>query len=97
MEQMKVEELISGEQLGDNKVGLFAKVTMIPGGVLDFHEHHGETETYYIMSGEGEYDDNGVKKTVKADDTVFCEDGNGHGIRNTGSEDLVFIALIIKK
>jgi mannose-6-phosphate isomerase-like protein (cupin superfamily) len=97
MEQMRVEELISGKQLGDNKVGLFAKVTMIPGGVLDFHEHHGETETYYIMSGEGEYDDNGVKKIVKADDTVFCEDGNGHGIRNVGSGDLVFIALIIKK
>ena len=96
MEQMKVEELISGKQLGENKVGLFAKVTIVPGGVLDFHEHHGETETYYIMSGIGEYDDNGIKKTVKTDDTVFCEDGNGHGIRNTGNEDLVFIALIIK-
>ena len=25
------------------------------------------------------------------------DDGGGHGIRNTGADDLVFIALIIRK
>ncbi len=82
-----VQELLAGECLGSNR--LFARVTILPGGELGFHEHHGETETYYINSGEGEYDDNGTKQIVHAGHTVFRDDGSGHGIRK-------FIALIIK-
>lgn len=62
---------------------------------LGYHEHHGETETYYILSGEGEYDDNGVKRPVKAGDITITPDGKGHGLTNTGDTDLVFMALII--
>ena len=62
---------------------------------LGYHEHHGETETYYILSGEGEYDDNGVKRPVKAGDITITPDGKGHGLANTGETDLVFMALII--
>ena len=95
-EPMAVEKLISGEQLGD-KVGLFARVTIFPGKELDYHEHHGETETYHIISGEGEYTDDSGSRMMHAGETSFCRDGGGHGIRNTGKEDLIFIALIIKK
>lgn len=91
---MKVEKLLTGKRLGSN--GLFARVTVFPGMKLDYHEHHSETETYHIISGEGVYDDNGVERFVHAGDTVFCADGSGHGICNTGKHDLVFIALIIK-
>ncbi|MBP8900459.1 MAG: cupin domain-containing protein, partial [Blautia sp.] len=51
--------------------------------------------TYYILSGEGEYDDNGVKRPVKAGDITITPDGKGHGLANTGETDLVFMALII--
>ena len=27
----------------------------------------------------------------------FCKDGDGHGIKNEGTEDLTFVALILKK
>lgn len=90
----KVENLLTGEHLGSNR--LFARITVFPGMEINYHEHHGETETYHIISGEGVYDDNGAERAVHAGDTVFCDDGGGHGIRNTGSDDLVFIALIIK-
>ena len=74
---------------------LYAQVTIEKGCSLGYHEHHGETETYYILSGEGEYDDNGVKRPVKAGDITITPDGKGHGLTNTGDTDLVFMALII--
>ena len=33
----------------------------------------------------------------EAGDVTFCKDGDGHGVKNTGTEDLVFVALILKK
>lgn len=93
---IKIEELLNEEQM-DGKIGLYARVIIEPKGTLDYHEHHGETETYYILSGEGEYDDNGVKSAAKAGDVFFCKDGGGHGISCTSAEPLVFMALIIKK
>lgn len=91
----KVEKLLPEERLGGN--GLFARITVFPGREINYHEHHGETETYHIIAGEGVYSDNGAERAIHAGDTVFCDDGGGHGIRNTGADDLVFIALIIRK
>ena len=83
------EALLMTEQLG--------KVTLKPNCELGHHEHHGETEAYYILSGTGMYDDDGKAVPIEAGDVTFCEDGKGHGVKNTGSEDLEFIALILKK
>lgn len=94
MEGLIIEHLINKEQVG-GKIGLFAKVTILPNNKLDYHEHHGETETYYIVSGEGLYDDNGKVRSVKAGETLFCVDGGGHAIECAGDEPLVFIALIV--
>ncbi|MBQ3290407.1 MAG: cupin domain-containing protein [Kiritimatiellae bacterium] len=92
---MTIEKLLGPEQLKD-KCGLFARVTLPPGAVLGFHEHHGNGEGYFILSGSGAYDDNGVTRTVKAGDVTWTPDGSGHGLSNeAGSEDLVFMALII--
>ena len=73
---------------------MFAEVTIAPACSLGYHEHHGESETYYIIKGQGEYDDNGTKRPVTVGDKTFTPDGWGHGIANTGDEDLVFMALI---
>ena len=75
------EELIKGE----------------PGCEIGYHEHHGETETYYLTKGAGIYNDNGKEYPVEVGDVTFCADGNGHGIKNAGEEDLVFVALILKE
>lgn len=89
------EHLLSAEQLlGKND--MFARVTLEPGCSLGYHVHHGNAEAYYILSGEGEYDDNGTVRTVKAGDVTYTSDGMGHSIENKGGENLVFIALIIK-
>ena len=63
-------EHLLGEAELDGKCGLYAKVTIEPGCTLGFHEHHGETETYYILSGEGSYNDGEKSYPVKAGDEV---------------------------
>jgi len=90
------EPLLNGEELGQY-CNLFARIIIPPFCELGHHEHHDETETYFIVSGTGMYDDNGKAVPVEAGDVVFCKNGDGHGIKNTGSEDLVFVALILKE
>ena len=91
-----IKELLDEQQL-NGKCGLYAEVTLEPGCSLGFHMHYGESETYYILTGEGEYNDNGTSwRHVKAGDITFTPDGRGHGLANTGNTDMVFMALIIK-
>ena len=91
-----IKRLLDEKRL-NGKCRLYAEVTLEPGCSLGYHEHHNESETYYILRGEGDYNDNGVIRPVKAGDVVFCDDGEGHGLLNNGKEDLKFIALILKK
>ncbi len=93
--RMKLEKLLGPAELKD-KCGLYARVTLPPGAVLGYHEHHGNAEAYFILSGEGEYDDAGVKRIVKPGDVTWTPDGSGHGLSNAnGREDVVFMALIV--
>ena len=88
---------ILGEKELNRKCRMYSQVTLEPGCSLGFHMHYGESETYYILTGEGEYNDNGTSwRHVKAGDITFTPDGRGHGLANTGNTDLVFMALIIK-
>ena len=79
------------------KCGLYAEVTLEPGCSLGYHEHHGETETYYVLSGSATYMDNDKEYEIKTGDVTFCKDGDGHGIKNHGTEPIVFVALVLKK
>ena len=90
------EGLLTNEQLGAN-CRMFSRVTLKPGCELGFHEHHGEVEAYYILSGKGIYLDDGKEVFVEAGDVTYCADGHGHGLKNTGEEDLAFVALILKR
>ena len=86
---------VLGEKELNGKCGLYAQVTIQPGSSLGYHEHHNESETYYILSGEAEYDDNGTKRAVKPGDVTYTPNGCGHALKPTGSEPVVFMALII--
>jgi mannose-6-phosphate isomerase-like protein (cupin superfamily) len=92
--EVHITHLLTEEQLGSH-CGLYAQVTIHPGSSLGFHEHHGESETYYILSGEAEYDDNGTKRMVKPGDVTVTPDGCGHALRPTGDQPVVFMALIL--
>lgn len=89
------EGLITPEQLGEH-CRMFSRVTLKPNCEIGHHDHHGEAETYYILSGKGMYEEDGVSIDVEAGDVTYCADGHGHGIKNTGDEELAMVALILK-
>ena len=82
----------------DGKCDMYAKVIVPPLCGIGVHQHVGNTETYHILSGHALYNDNGKEVEIGAGTTTFCPDGETHGIKNTSkTEDLVFMALIIRK
>ena len=89
------ERLADGvENLGP-AVKTYAQITILPGTEMAYHQHVGDFEFYYILKGEGEYNDNGTVIPAKPGDVFKCNDGEWHAISNTGEEDLVFMALIV--
>ena len=84
---------ILGEKELNGKCRMYAQVTIEPDCSLGFHMHHGESETYYILKGKGIYDDNGVARPVQTGDITFT--GDGLALSYSGTDDLVFLALII--
>jgi len=91
---VKIEHLLTKEEL-NNKGRLYAKITLEPGCSIGHHVHEGEMEAYHIISGTAEYDDNGETVTLNAGDTTHTPAGKGHAIKNTGTNPLIFIALIL--
>ncbi|MCI7262437.1 MAG: cupin domain-containing protein [Clostridium sp.] len=89
-----IKHILNDQEL-NGKCKMFAEVTIEPGSSLGYHEHHGNSETYYIIKGQGEYNDNGTIRQVNVGDRTFTPDGFGHGMANKGDTDLVFMALII--
>lgn len=95
--EAKVFRILEGEQEMYGKGRVFNHIVLDPGCEVAWHVHNGEGETYYILKGNGLYNDNGVEHSVAAGDVCFVDDGQGHAIYNDGSEPLEMIALILFK
>lgn len=79
-------------------VRLFSIATLEPGADVGYHQHVGEVEYYYILSGNAVYSDNGKEYYLQAGDLTFTPDGDSHGIKNlSDTEKLQFIALVVKE
>ena len=56
-----VKRILNEEEL-NGKCKMFAEVTIPAGCSLGYHVHSRESETYYIVKGQGEYNDNGTTR-----------------------------------
>ena len=79
----------------DPRVRLFSLIQVKPGEEVEYHMHMGESETFFILSGKGIYNDNGNKVDVEPGMVTLTPSGQGHSIKNTGDEMLVFLAVIV--
>lgn len=86
--------IVSPDELA-GKGRMFSKLTLGPGCGIGYHEHTGERELFYILSGVAEYNDNGTVHTVRAGDVTICPSGSGHAIANRGSETVELVAVIL--
>ena len=69
-----IKHILEDKEL-NGKCKMYAEVTLEPGCSLGYHEHHNESETYYILSGKGIYSDNGTLRMVSAGDVIANESG----------------------
>ena len=88
-------EVISGAVPLNARIDTLARATLAPGAEVGFHLHDTDAEAYYFLSGVGEYTDGNSTVTVGAGDVTFTQSGEGHGIKNIGTEALVFLALSV--
>ncbi len=89
-----IEHLID-PSLFQGQNAMFARVIFHPGCSLGYHMHETNNETYYVLEGTGEYCDNNQETIILTPGmSTFTAAGEGHGIKNIGTTDLVLIALI---
>lgn len=93
--EITVRNLLNGPEEMSNKGRVFGHTTVYPGSEIGYHVHSGDSETYYILSGKGEYNDNGTIVSIEAGDVAYCAPGEGHGLKCTGNEPIEMIALIL--
>lgn len=87
-------EHISKDCLPDH-MRLMAKITLHQGCSIGYHVHENETEIFYVLSGCGLANDDGVTFTLSAGETLITSSGHGHSIENRSAEPLVILASII--
>lgn len=92
----KMKSLATREELYEHG-RLFAHVTLDPGCSIGYHNHVNETEWYYMIKGEGVFNDNGTEVIMHAGDIGATGYGEYHGMENRSDEPLEFIALIVMK
>ena len=68
----------------------FTKRVLRPGSAIGYHLQK-EEEIYYIASGKGEMTMNGSAFTVEAGDAILTLAGSSHGLKQSGTDDLVVI------
>ena len=92
--EITVRNLLNGPEEMENKGRVFCHTTVHPGSQIGLHTHKGDAETYYILSGSGEYNNNGEITDVRPGDVYYCGDGECHSIKAVG-EPIEMIALIL--
>ncbi|MBD5560292.1 MAG: cupin domain-containing protein [Clostridia bacterium] len=90
------EDWLKDEELPPN-VRMITTITLPIDASVSLHNHEGEAEIYRILSGTGMYDNNGVETEVGPGFVTICYDGERHGLINTGTEPLVFDAVIVSQ
>lgn len=93
--EITVRSLLNGPEEMSQKGRVFGHTTVYPGSAIGYHVHNKDSETYYILSGTGRYNDNGTLCMVGPGDVTYCAPGQGHGLECTGEEPIEMIALIL--
>ncbi|MEO8151362.1 MAG: cupin domain-containing protein [Bacteroidia bacterium] len=90
-EKCFITEIINTENFASFSLSK-AKVSL--GITTENHIVKDTDEVYYILSGEGEMEIDGkIVGMVNKDDVVFIPKNKNQRIKNTGSEDLIFICF----
>ena len=63
--EITVRSLLNGPEEMSQKGRVFGHTTVYPGSEIGYHIHTSDSETYYILSGKGLYNDNGTEVEIR--------------------------------
>jgi len=92
---VEMHKILNTPEEMSGKGRLFNHVVLNKGCEIGWHVHEGDGETYYILKGRAEYNDNGNIITLNEGDVASVYSGEGHSIKNNDDETLEVIALIL--
>ena len=65
-----------------------------PGQEHALHAHAGQDKVYYVLEGSGKFLLEGRELSMQAGDLLVAPENIPHGVRNTGMERLVVLAVL---
>lgn len=65
-----------------------------PGQEHALHAHAGQDKVYFVLEGAGLFLLEGRELPMSAGDVLAAPDGVPHGVRNTGTERLLVMAIL---
>lgn len=77
------------DELGKRLIG-----RLKPGNTVGLHSHDTSSEIIYIISGTADILYDGKSETAGPGACHYCPKGHSHSVRNFGTEDLVFFAVV---
>ena len=80
-----------------SRVRMMGRLALDPGASIGPHMHTENEEVYIILSGSGRYLDGGEYHDVGPGDVTLTSPEGPHALENTGTEPLVFVALVAEK
>ncbi len=84
----------------DGELSTIVKTVIVDcplGSYAEYHQHVGDSELYYILSGKAEFTENDKSKHIlEPGDVTITYDGEWHAIAQHGDEPLKFLAIIIR-
>lgn len=90
-----IQPIADGEELPE-KCRLFGTIHIPVGASIGMHEHVGECEMFYVLSGDPIIIDDEKEYTAHPGDCILTHSGHKHGVKNVGSEPVVMVANIVK-
>lgn len=75
---------------------VFRKRALHKGATIGLHTND-KDEVYYVLSGRGELTLEGRVSEVGPGDAILTRDGDSHGLRQLGDEDLVILVVFPKR
>jgi mannose-6-phosphate isomerase-like protein (cupin superfamily) len=85
-----------GDEIPGSRFRMIGRIALDPGAEVGEHPHITNEELYAVVSGTGEYSEDGKTRPVAAGDMMLVERGHRHSIRNTGETPLEFLAVIVE-
>lgn len=85
-----------GEDDFTENADVCARLVLIPGASIGYHEHVGNEECITVLSGTGVLTDDGSTYEMHPGDVCICREHHKHGIENTSDQDLELMAVVIK-